>query len=84
MKYILLYDLKGKNNKQRTRIFQKIYGHKDNSNYDYSYNRKGLFEELKYRKEKKIVLYLKNRGDLEKAGTILKKLKVKFESLTGS
>ena len=84
MKYILLYDLKNKNNKQRTRIFQKIYGHKDNSNYDYSYDRKGLLEELKYRKEKKVVLYLKNKDDLEKAAVILKKLKVKFESLMGS
>lgn len=79
MKQIIIYDLKNKDNKQRTRILQKLYGHKDKSNYDYSYMRKGLFDGLKYKKGKKTVIYLKNKKDLNKAVKILKELKIQFE-----
>lgn len=76
---IIIYDLKNKDNKQRTRILQKLYGHKDKSNYDYSYKRKGLFDKIKHRRERKTVIYFNNKQDLQEASRILKDLRVKFE-----
>lgn len=79
MKQIIIYDLKNKNNQQRTRILQKLYGHNDKSNYDYSYKRKGLLEGINHKRERKTVLYFKNKEDFKKASKILGELKIKFE-----
>ena len=78
-KTIIIYDLKEKDNKERTRILQKLYGHREKSNYDYSYARKGLFDEFEIQRERKTVLNFKNKEDLAKVAEILKKLNVKFE-----
>ncbi|HJX50749.1 MAG TPA: hypothetical protein VJ438_04770 [Candidatus Nanoarchaeia archaeon] len=79
MKQIIIYDLKNKDNLERTRILQKLYGHKNKSNYDYSYKRKGLLEKIKHKRERKTVLYFNNGECLEKASRILKELGIKFE-----
>ena len=79
MRHIIIYDLKDKNDNQRARILQKLYGHKDNSNYKYTYERGGFLDKLKYRKEKKVLLYFKDKSSLDKTSKILKELKVKFE-----
>lgn len=76
-----MYDLTEKSNNERTRILQKLYGHRDKSNYDYSYQRKGLLEKVQYEKKKKIALYLQNKEDLAKISEILKNLKIRFDVL---
>lgn len=76
-KMIILYDLKGKSNSERTQIIRKLYGYRDKSNYDYTYERVGLLNNLK--RNKKTVLYVKNKKDASKIAAILKKLKVEFE-----
>jgi len=79
MEQIIIYDLKNKSNKQKSRILQLLYGYTDKSNYDYSYKRKGLLDGKIVKKEKKTVLYVK-RKDIFKVGRILEELKVKFET----
>jgi len=79
MKQIIIYDLKDKNNLERTRIIQNLYGHKNKSNYNYFYKRKGLLKKIKHKRERKTVLYFNNKESLEKASRILKELKIKFE-----
>lgn len=78
-KLIIIYDLKDKSNKERTRILQRLYGHKDKSNYNYSYVRKGLFDKFNIKKDKKTVLNFKSEEDLVKVSEILKMLNIKFE-----
>ena len=78
-KTIILYDLAEKSNNERTRILQKLYSHRDKSNYDYSYQRKGLLEKVQYEKKKKTALYLQTKDDLARISEILKKLKVSFD-----
>lgn len=79
MEQLIIYDLKNKSNKQRSRILQLLYGYIDKSNYDYSYKRKGLLDGLFLKKEKKTVLCVK-RKDIPKVEKILEELKVKFET----
>ena len=78
-KIMILYDLKNKSNKERTRIIQKLYGHRDKSNYKYVYEREGLLNELNFEKSNKTFLKLKDKKDLTKVAEILKNLKVDFE-----
>ena len=78
-KTIILYDLQKKSNGERARILQKLYGYRDTSNYNYSYVRKGLLENIQYKKFKKIALEIKNKKDLSKVTEVLKSLKVDFE-----
>ena len=78
-KVIILYDLKGKSNSDRTQIIRKLYGYRDKSNYDYTYERNGLLDKMDLKKSKKTVLYVKNKKDLPKIAEMLKELKVKFE-----
>lgn len=74
---MIIYDLKNKDNKQRSRILQLLFGYTDNSNYDYSYKRKGLLDKIKYKKEKKTVIYVEKRNVI-KVEKILRDLKVNF------
>lgn len=78
-KTIILYDLKGKSNGERARIIQKLYGYRDRSNYNYSYQRKGLLDDFKFKKSQKITLQLKEKNDIAKISEILKALNVKFD-----
>ena len=80
MKQIILYNLSEKDNAKRSRILQKLYGYTDKSNYDYSYKRQGELKNIKYRKEKKTVLYFNNEKELKKAEKVLKSLKLRFET----
>ena len=76
---MIIYDLNRKKNKERTRTLQKLYGHHDNSNYNYTYNRKGLLTEFNISKERKTVLTVHNQKELANVCAILKKQNVKFE-----
>ena len=78
-KIIIIYSLKEKSNKERTRILQKLFGSRDKSNYHYSYVRKGLLDELDIKKERKTILNINTKMDLVKVSEILKKLNVEFE-----
>ena len=78
-KIIIIYILKEKSNKERTRILQKLFGSRDKSNYHYSYVRKGLLDELDIKKERKTILNINTMMDLVKVSEILKKLNVEFE-----
>lgn len=79
MEQMIIYDLKNKSNKKRSRILQLLYGYTDKSNYDYSYKRKGFLDGLILKKEKKIVIYVK-RKNIPKVEKILEELKVDFET----
>ena len=78
-KVIILYDLKGKSNSERTQIIRKLYGYQDKSNYDYAYKREGLLGKINLEKTRKTVLRVKNKSDITKVVEILKELQVKFE-----
>jgi len=78
MKKVIIYDLKDKSNSVRSRIIQKLFGYKDNSNYDYSYERKGLLDGLKFTKETKTVLEFTRKKDVEKAVKLLDRFDVRF------
>lgn len=78
-KAIILYDLKGKSNSERTQIIRKLYGYRDKSNYDYNYEREGLLNKINLKKSRKTVLYIKNWKDISKVTTILKNFKIDFE-----
>ena len=78
-KVMILYDLKGKSNSERTQILRKLYGYRDKSNYDYTYERDGLLNNVDLEKSRKTVLYIKNRKDISKVSTILKNFKIDFE-----
>lgn len=78
-KVIILYDLKGKSNSDRTQIIRKLYGYRDKSNYDYRYERIGLLGKMDIKRSRKTALYVKNKKDVPKVATILKELKVEFE-----
>lgn len=80
MKRMIIYDLKDKDNKQRSRILQLLFGYTDNSNYDYSYKRKGLLDGIRYKKEKKTVIYVEKRNVI-KVEKILKELNIKFQTV---
>lgn len=76
---MILYDLQKKSNGERSRILQKLYGYSDKSNYNYSYERKGMLENIKHEKLKKTVIKLINKKDISKVTEILQNLKVDFE-----
>jgi hypothetical protein len=78
-KTIILYDLKEKNNSERTQILKKLYGYRDKSNYTYNYEREGLFNKIDIKKSRKTALYIKNKKDIPKVVSILNELKVEFE-----
>ncbi len=78
-KTIIIYDLKGKSNSERTQILRKLYGYRDKSNYDYNYERKGLLEKFDLEKSRKTVLHIKNKSDIPRVVEILKELGVEFE-----
>lgn len=78
-KVIILYDLKGKSNSERTQIIRKLYGYRDKSNYDYAYERGGQLEKINLEKTRKTVLQVKNKSDITKVVEILTKLQVEFE-----
>ena len=65
-KTLILYDLKDKSNAERTAILRKLYNYRDNSNYEYNYNREGALSNLNIEKTKKTVLYIKNKKDISK------------------
>ncbi len=78
-KIIVIYDLKGKTNAQKTAIQKKLYGHRDKSNYVYIYEREGLFNKIDVVKSKKVVLQVKNKHDLPNVVQALKELDVTFD-----
>ncbi len=78
-KAIILYNLKGKSNSERTQIIRKLYGYRDKSNYDYTYDRNGLLQNIDLEKSRKTVLHVKHKRDVPKVVTILKELGVEFE-----
>ncbi|MEW5897122.1 MAG: hypothetical protein AB1668_05490 [Nanoarchaeota archaeon] len=82
-KTIILYDLKDKSNVERTRILQKLYNHREKSNYTYAYQRTGLLDNFDIEKSRKMALLIKNKNDLAKVSEILGGLKVKFEVVQG-
>ena len=72
-KSLLLYDLKNKNNVEKTNIVRSLFGYKDKSNMGkYTYQRDGLFSKFKYEKLDKsaIIVDTKDEVQVEK---ILKK-----------
>jgi len=78
-KTVILYDLKEKSNGERARIIQQLYGYRDKSNYNYSYERKGLLDGIKIERIGKTMLEIKDKKDLAKVMEILNQLKVKAE-----
>lgn len=76
---MIVYDLKGKSNSERTQIIRKLYGYRDKSNYDYTYEREGLLGKIDLEKSRKTVLHVKNKSDITKVVAILKELKIEFE-----
>ena len=72
-KSLLIYDLKNKNNVEKTHIVRSLFGYKDKSNMGkYSYQREGLLSKFKYEKWNKSAI-LVNKNDEENVKKILKK-----------
>jgi hypothetical protein len=68
VKSLLLYDLKNKNNVEKTHIVRSLFGYKDKSNMGkYSYQRKGLLSKFKYEKLDKsaIIVDIKNEEEVK-------------------
>jgi len=62
-KSLLIYDLKNKNNVEKTHIVRSLFGYEDKSNMGkYTYKREGLLSKFKYEKLDKsaIVVDIKN------------------------
>jgi len=78
-KTLILYDLKGKTNAQKTKILRKLYNYREISNYDYSYKREGTLAKIQIEKTKKTVLRIINKNDVPKVVELLKELEVEFE-----
>ena len=78
-KTLIIYDLKGKSQKEKVRITKKLYGYRDKSNYEYSYDRQGLLNRMSLKKGRKMVLELKSKKDLPKLISIFNELNVKAE-----
>lgn len=76
---IIFYDLKGKSNSQRSRALQKLYGYRDKSNYNYSYERKGMLNGIPHQKSYKVALEIKKSSDISKVAEILNQLHIEFE-----
>ena len=72
-KSLLIYDLKNKNNVEKTHIVRSLFGYKDKSNMGkYSYQREGLLSKFKYEKWNKSAI-LVNKNDEENVKKMLKK-----------
>ena len=72
-KALLIYDLKNKNNVEKTHIVRSLFGYTDKSNKGkYSYKRKGLISKFKYEKLDKSVIIV-NSKDEKEVEKILKK-----------
>lgn len=72
-KSLLLYDLKNKNNVEKTHIVRSLFGYEDKSNMGkYTYQRDGLFSKFKYEKWDKSAIVV-DRKDEEQVKKILKK-----------
>ena len=72
-KSILLYDLKNKNNAEKTHIVRSLFGYEDKSNMGkYTYKREGLLSKFKFEKLDKsaIVVDIRNK---EKVKNMLRK-----------
>ncbi len=78
-KTIILYDLKGKTQSEKVQAIRKLYGYKDQSNYNYNYERKGELTKIKFLKTEKTAIKLKNNKDLAKVVEIFKRAKIKIE-----
>ena len=78
-KILILYDLKSKTNAEKTATQRKLYNYRDISNYEYSYKRQGVLNNMAIEKTKKTVLYIKYKKDVSKVAEILKDLKIQFE-----
>ena len=78
-KTIIIYDLKGKSQKEKVRITKILYGYRDKSNYEYSYDRQGVLNKIPLKKARKMVLELKSKKDLPKLISIFKDLGVDVE-----
>ena len=72
-KSLLLYDLKNKNNVEKTHIVRSLFGYEDKSNMGkYTYKRDGLFSKFKYEKWDKSAIVVDSK-DEEQVKKILKK-----------
>ena len=78
-KTIIIYDLKGKSQKEKVRITKKLHGYRDKSNYEYSYDRQGVLNKIPLKKARKMVLELKSKKDLPKLISVFKDLGVDVE-----
>ena len=78
-KTIIIYDLKGKSQKDKVMITKKLYGYRDRSNYEYTYDRQGVLDSIPLKKARKMVLELKSKKDLPKLISIFKELGVQAE-----
>lgn len=75
-KSLLLYDLKNKNNVEKTNIVRSLFGYKDKSNMGkYTYQRKGLLSKFKYEKWNKSAI-LVNKKDEEEVKNILQRFRL--------
>ena len=72
-KSLLLYDLKNKNNVEKTHIVRSLFGYKDKSNMGkYTYKREGLLSKFKYEKLDKSAIVIDIRNE-EKVKNMLRK-----------
>mgnify|MGYP001592914617 CR=1 FL=1 len=78
-KTLVIYDLKGKSQKEKVRITKKLYGYRDKSNYEYNYDREGLLNRIAMKKARKMVLVLESKKDLPKLISIFKELGIEAE-----
>ena len=58
---------------------RKLYGYHDKSNYNYQYDRTGILSDVKFTKQKKMVIEIRDSKDLAKVAEIFKNLKIDFE-----
>ena len=74
---ILKYDLKGVSVIKKTLIHRALYGYTDHSNKgDYTYNRKGVLNGIKYKKISNSVLLL-NTKEIKQIAPLFRKYRIK-------
>ncbi len=72
---MILYDLKNKNNIEKTRVVRSLFGYTDKSNHgNYTYPREGLLSKFKHEKIDKSVIVVNRKDELQ-----VKKILKKFE-----
>ena len=70
---LLLYDLKNKNNVDKTHIVRSLFGYEDKSNMGkYAYKREGLLSKFKYEKLDKSAIFVDRKNE-EEVKNILRK-----------